>query len=669
MQVTLSAQRRGIPIDGAGGGGFSPERFGGRSLGSQSGGAGGADSLKRRDKFEDSLTVIFKYLDSAAYGKLDSSIKDFRLRFPVPASNIYLGNLGNASRSLLFSPKLNAGWDAGFHSFDIYRWKKETTRFIHTTRPYSEINYFLGARTEQMIELLHTQNIKPNWNFSFNYRLINSPGFFKNQISNHNNYIVTSWYQSLNKRYNNYFMLVSNKLQSAESGGIDTSQDYLNDNVYKDRFNIPTQLGGDPQFGRDFFSSAITTGTKYTETVYLMRQQYDFGKKDSLISDSTIYYLFYPKLRFEHTLTIEKNKYLFQDFEGDSLYYKKTYDTSLRFRYDTFELREYWSAVNNDFSIYQFPETKNQHQFIKLGLTVQNIKARLSGGNKSFYNLIAHAEYRNKTRNQKWDMMVNGELYLTGLNSTNYEATASLQRYVSKKIGYLQLGFQNINRTPSFIFDNRSSFYLFKSTTNFEKENITHLYASLLQPENKLKLTGHYFLLTNYTYLKNFYELSQESSLFNVLQASLEKTIKLSKKFNWHSEIYFQQVIGNAPVNLPLIFTRNRFAYEGPTKFKNLDIALGAEVRYHTPYKADGYSPALGQFYFQDSITIKNQLPELSAYLHFRIRPMKFFIRAENLNTARNLGGFGFTNNIIETPGYPNPGLQLRLGLWWSFVN
>ena len=118
-----------------------------------------------------------------------------------------------------------------------------------------------------------------------------------------------------------------------------------------------------------------------------------------------------------------------------------------------------------------------------------------------------------------------------------------------------------------------------------------------------------------------------------------------------------------------MIFTRNRFAYEGPTKFKNLDIAFGTEVRYHTPYKADGYSPALGQFYYQDSVTLKNQIPEISAYFHFRIRPMKFFIRAENLNTARNLGGFGFTNNIIETQGYPNPGLQLRLGLWWSFVN
>ena len=267
LQTQLAAQR-GFPTSG--GGGFNPQRLGGRDF-SSLGQGGGGDSLQRRDKYEDSITVFFKYLDSTSYGKLDSSIKDFRLRYPIPAANIYLGNVGNASRSLLFSPNLNAGWDAGFHSFDIYRWKKETTRFFHTTRPYSEINYQLGARSEQIIELLHTQNVKSNWNISFNYRLINSPGFFKNLKTNHNNYIVTSWYQSLNKRYNNYFMLVSNKLQSAESGGIRNDQDYLNDIVYKDRFNIPTNIGGDPQFGRDFFSTKIETGTKYTETVYLMR--------------------------------------------------------------------------------------------------------------------------------------------------------------------------------------------------------------------------------------------------------------------------------------------------------------------------------------------------------------------------------------------------------------
>jgi len=204
---------------------------------------------------------------------------------------------------------------------------------------------------------------------------------------------------------------------------------------------------------------------------------------------------------------------------------------------------------------------------------------------------------------------------------------------------------------------------------NFKKENNTHLFASYFLPSFKFRLTGHYYLATNYTYFRNYKDPEQESALFNVLQIVLEKTIKIGKRWNWHADIYFQQVISNAPVNVPAIFTRNRIGYEGNLGFKNLDIAFGAEIKYRAPYKADGYSPVLGQFFYQDTLTVKNSLPDIAAYMHFRIRPFKAFVRAENLNTARNLDGFGFTRNNLVAPGYSLPGLQLRLGVHWSFVN
>lgn len=629
----------------------------------------GGDSLGHRNKFEDSVTISFRYLDSARNYKLDSSISDFSRRFPVPATNIYLGNVGTASRSLLFSPSFTAGFDAGFHAFDVYKWKLEKVRFFNTTRPYSELNYLIGSSAQQIIELTHTQNIKPNWNALFQYRLINSPGSFKNQKTNHNNYLLTSWYQSNNKRYNNYFVLLGNKLQSSENGGIKGDEDYLHDPIYKNRFTIPTQLGGDEPYAADFFNTNISTGNKYNETTILMRQQYDFGRKDSLVTDSTVIPLFYPRLRFEHTFQYSQDKYLFQDFAGDSLYYKKYYDTTLQNPFDTFQLKDRWKQIINDFSIYQFPDAKNLQQFIRLGITVQNFTGQFSSSKKSFYNLSGHAEYRNKTRDKKWDIEANGKLYFTGLNAGDYQAYISLQRYAGKKQGYVQLGFENANRTPSFIFDEHSSFYLLHSVQDFKKENSSHIFASFFLPAFKLKLSGNYYLLTHYSYLTNYYQLQQDNSLFNVVEVSVEKTIQFTKHFNWHTEVYFQQVIGNAPVHVPVIYTRNRIGYEGSLGLKNLDLAAGLEIRYHSPYKADGYSPVLGQFYYQDSIRISNTLPDIDAYFNFRIRPFKAFIRIENLNTVETSGGFGFTNNNLVAPGYPSPGLVFRLGVYWGFVN
>ena len=632
---------------------------------------GSTDSLQHRDKNEDSVTISYRYLDSTRTYKLDSSIDDFTRRFPVPASHIFLGNVGNASRSLLFSPKFNTGFDPGLHAYDIYEWKIEKVRFFNTTRPYSEINYQLGSRVEQIIELTHTQNLKPNWNAAFQYRLINSPGYFKSQKTNHNNYLLSSRFQSVNKRYNNYFVALVNKIQSGENGGIVDTFNYLNSSVYKDRFNIPTKLGGDDPFSSNFFTTKINTGNKYSEFTLLLRQQYDLGKKDSLVMDSTVVPLFYPRLRFEHTFQLEQNKYIFHDFLGDSVYYKTYYDTSLRKPIDTLIVRDKWKIISNDFSIYQFPDAKNLQQFIKLGVQLQSITGQFNSGQKSFVNTIGHAEYRNKTRNLLWDIEANGKLFFTGLNKGDYQAHISLQRLLGKKIGYIQLGFENTSRTPSFIFDSRSSFYFLKTVKDFKKENNTHLFASYFLPSFKFRLTGHYYLSTNYTYIEDYYKLQQENALFNVLQIAAEKTIKLGKRWHWHAEVYFQQVIGNGPVNVPVIYTRNRIAYEGNLGFKNLNIAIGAELRYRSSYKADGYSPVQGQFYYQDSITIKNPLPDIAAYMHFRIRSFKAFVRAENLNTARKLenGGFGFTNNNLIAPGYALPGLQFRLGVYWSFVN
>ncbi len=642
----------------------------------KSGGSTG-DSLQHRDKNEDSISIRYRFLDSTRNYHLDSTITDFTLRYPIKGTDVYLGNIGLAARSILFDPRFSAGWDPGFHALDNYKFKLEEVRFYTTTRPYSELNYILGSRSEQIIDVMHTRNIKPNWNIAFEYRLINSPGFFKNQKTNHNNHRITSWYQSVNRRYNNFVVILNNKLQASENGGILDDQSYLDSAIYKDRFTIPTRLGGDNAAGADFLSTNLGTSNKYTEVTLLLRQQYDFGRKDSLVTDSTVIPLFYPRLRFEHTLSYTSHKFVYEDaqlsgstsvYKPDSTYYQDVYGYTIN-PGDTVYLKDRWKELVNDFSIYQFPDANNLQQFFKVGASIQNLTALLgTRPRESFYNIFGHAEYRNKTRNLKWDIEAHGKLYFTGLNAGDYEAYASLQRLISKKIGYLQLGFENVNQTPSFIFDPRSAFHLTGPNDDFKKQNSTHLFASLIQPAHRFKLSGDYYLLTNYTYITNYDQFKQESGLFNVLRVSLLKTIRLGKRWNWHSEVYFQQVIGNGPVNLPLVYTRNRIAYEGNLGLENLDIALGAEVRYHTPYKADGYASAVGQFFYQDDTQISN-LPDIAAYVNFRIKGIKFFIRAENLNTATTVNGFGFTNNNFVAPNYPLPGLVIRVGVFWSFVN
>ena len=655
-------------------------RVPGGASGSAGGGGTSGDSVKARNRFEDSLTLRITYLDSSGVYKMDSSVRDFTMRYPIPADHIYLGNTGVATRSILFAPRMQAGWDPGFHSLDVYKWKLEKVRFINTTRPYTELGYMLGSRAEQNIEILHTQNIRPNWNFTFNYRLINSPGFFRNQKTNHNNYLFTNWYQSKSKRYNNYFVLLGNTLQAGESGGIRNDRDYLNDIVYaKDRFLIPTKIGGDPQYGTDFFSTSMYTGTRYREFNLMLRQQYDFGKKDSVVTDSIVVPLSYPSVRFEHSFTYGKYRYSYQDFPVsenqqtnriDSAYYYDHYRLDVK-PDDSILFRDNWKEITNDFSIYQFPDSKNLNQFFKLGARLQVLQGNFSKNfflsDKSMINAMAHGEYRNRTRNRKWDMLAYGNLYLGGYNLGDYHAYVHLQRSISEAIGNLRVGFENVNRTPPFLFDRSSAFYL-DAPKSFNKENTIHFFSSLQLSKLKMQLSADYYLLTNYLYINRFFRLQQEGTLFNVLRISGLKTFRIGRHWNWHAELYLQQKTGSAEVNMPAIYTRHRFMYEGKLGFKNLDMAFGLEGKYHTPYKADNYSPVLGQFFYQDSVRISN-LPDVHGFIHFRIRSFRAYLRFENLNTARLFGGFQFNNNNLAAPDYPTPGLVTRLGILWSFVN
>ena len=164
---------------------------------------------------------------------------------------------------------------------------------------------------------------------------------------------------------------------------------------------------------------------------------------------------------------------------------------------DTLSVADEWMKMENDFSLVQFPDAKNPAQFVMAGAAMENIKGTLRDGVQDFYNIKLHGEYRNRTRNRKWDMQLKGEFYLNGLNTGDYNVTANLSRFLNKKLGDVRLFFINTNRTPSFIFDQRSSFNL-GNTPNFNKENVTSFGATATNPFVQLGFANH--LITNYTY-------------------------------------------------------------------------------------------------------------------------------------------------------------------------
>ncbi|MGI8952892.1 MAG: putative porin [Chitinophagaceae bacterium] len=627
------------------------------------------DSLTHRNPLEDSITIFYRYFDSTRPRKLDSSINDFYTRYPVPYYYVDLGNFGNAAHSLLFNPVMKPGWNAGFHAYDIYRYTIEDAKFFQTTRPYTELAYLIGSKAEQMVNILHTQNRKSNLNFTFEYRFINSPGSFQNQNANDNNIRLNGWYQSTNKRYGLNFIYISNKLKSSENGGI-VDDKQLDSLALNSPFEVQTRLSKNSSSNPNPFSVNISTGTIYTDKTILIRQYYDLGQKDSTVTDSITYKLFYPRIRFQHTFTYSKYTYTYQDFNAIGSNYLKYFNYNLGFS-NTVRFQDRWLSFTNEFSIISFPEKNNVNQFLKLSAALQTLSGAFDYTNypiENSKNIYVSGEYRNRTRNQKWDVEATGQFFATGNYTGDYAAYISLKRQLSKKLGSLEVGFQNVNRTPSFVTENIQSSFPDTPIGNFNKENIIRLFATINIPELNLDLAGNYYAVTNYVYFDSFFTSKQQAALFNVLDIGLEKKFALSRHWNWYTEVHLQQTTGNPPVSLPLLLTRNRIAFEG-NFFTNLFLSTGIELRYYSPYHPDNYSPLTGQFFYQNNYSVSNR-PDVNVYLNFRIKSFKGFVRLENLNSLnQTASGVAFLNHNFSAPHYPVRSLWFRLGIWWNFVN
>lgn len=627
------------------------------------GGGGGASMQKDTGKHThepDTITISYRRLGEPTDYRLDSSLADFTDSYlRVPATYMFLGNTGAPARNLLFTPFMKPGFDAGYHTFDVYGFNHENARIYTTTKPYSELRYLVGSQQEQHIGVLHTQNRTDRFNFGFEYNKKYAPGFFRSQATNHDIYRVTGRFNSKNKRYNAYLSYFYNKFNNGENGGIRGADSILDNPTYSQRKTVDVNLGNYSATSSGLFTTTLPVKTTNKQSGFMFVQQYDWGKGDTIhVNDTTDYYKFDPFFRVQYTFKVDNDGLEYLDGQPDTFFYANKYNWG--FNGDTIRARHEWRNISNDISLIQFPIRGNQGHFISAGARYESIRGTFLDANISFSNLVLHGEYRNKTRNQKWDLQAKGEFYLTGQNAGDYNITGMLSRYLNETLGNVHLLFSNTNREASYIYKYFSSTYDSWYNNSLGKENTTLLQFSADNRKLKYNLAVNYYLMENYTYFSNYYTSAQAPALFNLLQVVLNKHFKY-KKYNWYAEFAFQQVHGDGRINVPAFWTRHRLAYE--TKlFNNLNLMTGIEAKYNTSYYADYYSPVIGQFVYQTTQRIKYYAPDLAAFVHFRIKSLSAFIRGENLNTF-------FATNNFAGPAYPYNNFTFRLGLRWWFIN
>lgn len=178
--------------------------------------------------------------------QIDTTLTQFQNFNPLLKNTIssnYPGNLGSASQSKIYYDREK--YRTGFvfsEPYAIYFQLPKEQLYYNTKRQFTVFNYSTGGpkeESEQVLGVLHTQNVSENFNFGLDYDMISSDGRYLNQEVKQNLLSLFSSYK--NKGYQLHVNLGFNNVKAQENGGID-SLELLTDNDYSNRKNIPVRL-------------------------------------------------------------------------------------------------------------------------------------------------------------------------------------------------------------------------------------------------------------------------------------------------------------------------------------------------------------------------------------------------------------------------------------------
>jgi len=310
------------------------------------------DSLrKKEEEGKDSVVFTSKYIryttlrltkDSIQTLPLDTTLtgfQNFNILIQPRRPTVGTGNLGLSAMPLLFEPVKTIGFDAGIHNLDFYALSHDDIKYYQARTPFTSLYYVSAGEVEQVFKVIHSQNIKPNWNIGANFNRIGANGFYRRQRGDDLNGALFTWFQSPNKRYNLWASGVFNTLKAQENGSI------LNDSIFSKTVDANgSPISGDREAEGIRLSSAKRV---YRQSSFMLKQTYFVGRIDSTAQEITQKIL--PTNKIAYTFIYDAKSYTFTKNETDDFSVLPPGSASLTFTYDSTR----YKRIQNEF-IYSF---------------------------------------------------------------------------------------------------------------------------------------------------------------------------------------------------------------------------------------------------------------------------------------------------------------------------
>lgn len=613
-------------------------------------------------------TMYTWQLDDDFYGilpvDLDTVLKKFQVYKPNYKLNPLHSDMGNLALASLPDNYIKRDYDDRTFFFKYYfpfiQYPNKQTYF-NTKKPFTELKYSTGGQKkvlEQSLRILHTQNIKENFNAGISYNLFGSEGQYANQKSSVKALALFTSYTS--DKYSMHSTFNINNILINENGGIINDEDLGN----METLDIPVNLGS-----INSAASSVKNKTFMLSHGVLIGG----GKSDTTRAvDSITVEIDKPKGlglqgKLSHVMFFQKDAKKYIDESPQSGFYRDIYSDSTN-TIDSLYARTFSNILRFDFQ--SDPDRKFAFGGgVAAAIEIDKYSNLLPG------DTIYHEDdYSNKSLSgyifndlgEKFNWKVKARNYYSGYKAGDFLLDGSINKSFSAKKGLstLVLAGKFESRRPAYWLN-------FYHSNNFVWENDfdniieTKISARYFHPERFLDASFNYVLIDDYPYFDTLACPAQINGLASILSLYLSKEFHLGK-FHFLNKALFQQTDHQDQIPLPLISVCNTTYFEHDFYFKltggHLLVQLGFDVYFNTPYNAMAYMPASGQFYIQDQKELGNY-PYLDAFLNFKLKRTRFFFMFDHVNS-------GFTgNNYFSVLHYPLNQRTFKFGLSWTFYD
>src|SRR6185295_15707608 len=100
------------------------------------------------------------------------------------------------------------------------KFSNRTIKYYKLNRRFTEVTYLSGSKSEQMLNVIYSQNLTKGWNVGLDFRRAGAEGFFRRQRFYQSSFDFYTHYESPNKRYSISAYYLRNHLEQQENGGI-----------------------------------------------------------------------------------------------------------------------------------------------------------------------------------------------------------------------------------------------------------------------------------------------------------------------------------------------------------------------------------------------------------------------------------------------------------------